>query len=197
MFARACFLISLLLFAGCVTPRHGVPLPDLGGWETRTEVLGSLRHWEFKGRIAVKAGDEGFNGKLRWKQNAEEFRATVSGPLGIGTVRIEGDGRSASLTDNDGVRTELGDVESELQYRYGWTIPVASLRYWALGIPDPTIPAETEFGDDGQLASMRQANWQVDFTQYREGGGQLLPRRLNAVNDDVRVRLVIDNWVFR
>ena len=58
-------------------------------------------------------------------------------------------------------------------------------------------PAVTEFGNDGQLSKLSQENWQVDITQYREGGGQLLPRRLSAVNDDVKVRLVIDNWVFR
>ena len=37
---------------------------------------------------------------------------------------------------------------------YGWTIPVTSLRFWALGIPDPASPAETEFGDDGQLRKL-------------------------------------------
>jgi len=79
---------------------------------------------------------------------------------------------------------------------YGWTIPVTSLRFWALGIPDPASAAETEFGDQGRLLSLQQRGWRVDFTQYREGGGQMLPRRLSAVNEDVKVRLVIDNWVF-
>ena len=67
-----------------------------------------------------------------------------------------------------------------------------------LGAADHFVDGtETEFGHDGQLAKLHQSNWQVDFTQYREGGGQLLPRRLTAVNEDVKVRLVIDNWVFR
>ena len=114
-------------------------------------MLGSRTDWEFSARIGVRANDDGFNGKLRWRQDAESFAATVSGPLGIGTVRIQGDGAAAILTDKDWVRTELRNVESDLLYRYGWTIPVASLRYWALGIPDPTAESETEFNDDGQL----------------------------------------------
>jgi outer membrane biogenesis lipoprotein LolB len=55
----------------------------------------------------------------------------------------------------------------------------------------------TEFDADGLLIRLRQLNWQIDITQYREGGGQLMPRRLTAVNGDVKVRLVIDRWVFR
>ena len=121
--------------------------------------------------------------------------AFASGPAD--TVFINGNRREITVTDRDGVVTELHDAEVELRQMYGWTIPVASLRFWALGIPDPASPAETEFGEDGQLSKLRQQDWEVEFTQYREGGGQLMPRRLTAVNDDVKVILVIDNWTFR
>lgn len=184
------------LLSGCVTPKS-LELPDLPDWQTRQEILLGVDEWEFAGRIGVSAGDEGFNGQLWWRQDGIVFRARISGPLGVGTVFINGDRRELTVTDSDGVVTELVDAEVELRQMYGWTIPVTSLRFWALGIPDPASSAETEFGDGGQLSKLRQQNWQVDFTQYREGGGQLMPRRLTAVSNDVKVRLVIDNWVFR
>ena len=190
-------LLPLALFAaGCATTREVISLPELNSWETRAAVLGGLRDWEFRGRIAVKAGDEGFNGKIRWIQGDETFSATVGGPIGIGTVRVEGDGQGAALTDKDGVRTELEDAELELRYRYGWTIPVGSLRYWALGIPDPAVAAETRFGEDGQLERLSQRGWDVAITRYGEGGGQTMPDRLTAKNADTTVRLVIDSWYF-
>ena len=192
-------LISLsltALIAACVT-RGSLELPEFSDWESRQEVLGGVDKWEFSGRIGVSAGDEGFNGQLWWRQDGVVFRARISGPLGVGTVFINGDRHELTVTDRDGVVTELDDAEAELRQMYGWTIPVTSLRFWALGIPDPANSAETEFGADGQLSKLRQRNWEVDITQYREGGGQLMPRRLTAVNDDVKVRLVIDKWVFR
>lgn len=194
---RAAILLSIaLLSAGCATTREAISLPELDSWETRTAVLGELREWEFRGRIAVKAGDEGFNGKIRWIQIDETFTTTVGGPIGIGTVRIEGSGQTVSLTDKDGVRTELQDAELELRYRYGWTIPLRSLRYWALGVPDPALAAETRFGEDGQLEYLSQRGWDVAITRYREGGGQSMPNRLSAENGDTTVRLVIDSWYF-
>ena len=189
-------LAGLLLTAGCATLPQGKDLPPLEDWETRQQVLGGLRDWSFKGRVAVKSGDEGFNGKINWTQQDARLTATVSGPLGVGTVRIEGDGSALVLTDKDGSRTELEDAELDLRYRYGWTIPVTSLRYWALGIPDPSVPAETRFDDRGQLVSLRQGGWNVDISRYRDGGGQPMPAILTASNPDTRVRMVIDSWLF-
>ena len=196
MFVRVFLLTSLLLLAACATTPRGVDLPDISSWELRNEVLGGIREWQFKGRIAVKAGDEGFNGKLNWAQRGASYDAAVSGPLGMGTVRIEGDGRSAVLTDKDGEATELEDVELELRWRYGWTIPVTSLRYWALGIPDPATPAETRVDSEGRLEFLEQSGWTVEVSRYAEGGGQQMPRILTAKNPDSRVRMVIDRWLF-
>lgn len=190
------FFLGLVFLSGCATTRESIELPDISGWDSRNAVLGSVRDWEFKGRIAVKAGDEGFNGRFNWSQHDDAFSATVGGPLGMGTVRIDGGGRSVVLTDNEGVETVLTDAEFELRHRYGWTIPVASLRYWALGIPDPTMAAVTEIDGEGRLVRLEQSDWIVEIPHYREGGGQLMPRILSATNPDTRVRMVIDKWLF-
>ena len=193
---RLCLpLIGFVLIAGCAS-RPTTELPPLTDWEVRKQVLAAADDWEFSGRIAVSAGDDGFNGKLRWAQQDDKFTATVSGPLGIGTVRIEGEGQRAVLTDKDGVRTELNDVEAELLYRYGWTIPAKSLRYWALGIPDPASDAQTVLNDEQQLASLEQGGWTLKISRYRENGGQSMPNRLSANNSSTRVRIVIDKWKF-
>ncbi|MGI9199788.1 MAG: lipoprotein insertase outer membrane protein LolB [Woeseiaceae bacterium] len=188
-------ICAVTLLAGCAS-RPVTQLPELTDWQVRQEVLGAVRDWEFSGRIAVSAGDDGFNGKLRWAQKDDTFQATVSGPLGIGTVRIEGEGDGAVLTDKDGVRTELENVEQDLLYRYGWTIPVKSLRYWALGIPDPKSDAQTELNEDNQLASLEQGGWLLSISSYKANSGQSMPNRLSASKFETRVRIVIDKWMF-
>jgi outer membrane lipoprotein LolB len=188
-------LAALTLTSGCAT-RESLELPDLGGWESRQALLGQLEEWAFNGRIGVVAGDDGFSGSLRWAQVGDDFEATVSGPLGIGTVRLEGEGSRVQLIDEDGNRTVLEDAERDLYLRYGWTIPVRSLRYWALGIPDPGLPAETELGAEGRLQRLSQGGWQVDITRYGEGGGQPMPTRLRAASEQTRVKLAIHKWSF-
>ena len=186
---------AVLLISGCAAPRSAL-LPEIDSWDTRARVLADLDKWEFSGRIAVKTESDGFNGKLRWSQDQENYRATVSGPLGVGTLRLDGDDRSVVMTDKDGVRTELDDAELELRRRHGWTIPIASLRYWALGIPDPSAAAEFKVDGEGRLESLVQRDWSVRITRYDVGGGQQMPKLLVAENPDTRVRLVIDHWIF-
>ncbi|MDH3440540.1 MAG: lipoprotein insertase outer membrane protein LolB, partial [Gammaproteobacteria bacterium] len=131
------------------------------------------------------------------RQDGIVYRARLSGPVGVGTVFVNGDGREVTLTDRDGVVTELENAEVDLRRRYGWTIPVTSLRYWALGIPDPAWESALEFNGEGQMSALRQGQWEVTIGEYADGGGQAMPRRLTATSGDIRVRLVFDQWIFR
>ena len=185
----------LVLLSACATQR-GLDLPPLVDWETRQAVLSNIAEWEFTGSIGVISNGDGFNGKLRWQQNDDAYQATVSGPLGVGTTRINGDRERVTVIDKNGETIELEDAEHDLRVMYGWTIPVTSLRYWALGIPDPSSEARTRFGDNGQLIHLLQRDWEVSITEYRETGGQLMPRRIVATNDDAKVKLFVRQWSF-
>lgn len=194
-------LLGILLgfmtgMTGCAAT-GGAALPSIDSWETRKALLQATDEWEFSGRVGVIAGDDGFNGKLWWRQDGPVFRARISGPIGIGTMFINGHGGEVSLTDSKGETIELDDVENDLEARYGWTLPVESLRYWALGVPDPAAPGDVRLNAAGQLSEIEQRAWQVVIDQYREGGGQPMPRRLTARSGDTRVRLLIDEWRFR
>ena len=196
LISRAVWLSLCLALSGCATTRPSVDLPPLSTWELRQTVLAASTDWEFRGRIAVKAGDEGFNGKFNWSQTGDQFYATVSGPLGIGTVVIEGSDDAMIVTDKDGTRTPLIEPETELYNRYGWTIPVTSLRYWALGIPDPTAEAVTDVDAAGKLVSLEQRNWKLNISRYKESAGEQMPRTLTVTNPNTRVRMIIDKWMF-
>jgi outer membrane lipoprotein LolB len=186
-------LVAALVLSACAAPSTTM-LPDLADWEVRRETLASLDAWAFNGRIAVRTTEDGFNGKLRYRQAAGDFEAIMSGPLGIGTVMLERDDGRLTFTDKEGVETVFVDPERELELRFGWDVPLDSLRYWALGIPDPARPAETTLDGSGQLASMMQDGWDIAVNRYREAGGQPMPQRLTVTNDVTRVILVIDRW---
>jgi outer membrane lipoprotein LolB len=186
-------LAAALVLSACAAPSVTV-LPELSNWDIRREALAGLDAWAFNGRIAVRTAEDGFNGKLRYRQAAGDFEAVMSGPLGIGTVLLERDDGTLMFTDKDGVETVFVDPERDLQLRFGWDVPLDSLRYWALGIPDPARPSETTLDESGQLTSMAQGGWDIAVNRYREAGGQAMPQRLTVSNDTTRVVLVIDRW---
>jgi outer membrane lipoprotein LolB len=194
---RAIPLIALGLVTACA-PRPIQELPVFTSWEDRNQVLAELPEWEFRGRLGVRSAEEGFNGKVHWRQFEADYNAQISGPIGFGTVRISGNPGLVRLVDRDGRLTVLTDPENDLRSLYGWTLPVSSLRFWALGIPDPQVPATTIVVDErGLLTVLAQGGWRIEYPDYRPYAGQPMPRRLVASAGDARVVLVFDAWVFK
>ena len=188
-------LLCVVLLGGCATQR-GIALPEMPDWNARWDALKSIQDWSFTGRIGVANGEEGFNGRLNWRQSGDQFDASLSGPFGAGRVNLYGTPVQITVSDGDGIRDVLFDPEYDLRKRYGWTIPIESLRYWALGVPDPDLPAGINFSDAGIVESMDQGGWRVEIPQYRDSGGQPMPRRIIATQGESRVRLIIDRWTF-
>ena len=192
--AAAMALAALVaLAAGC---RTTPPLPPAAvSWEQRRPQLQARTHFELKGRVAVAAGEEGFNASLRWTQDGTRSLLMLEGPLGVGGAQVTAYGDQLSLVTSSGERIDNAAARAELAARLGFDPPLSSLRYWVLGVPDPAQPA-TEALDPTQqrLAALTQDGWHVDYQRYVTAGGELLPARLTLQRDAVRVRLAVDDW---
>ena len=184
------------LAAGCRTVPPTLP-PSSLPWEQRRPQLQARTHFELRGRVAVAAGDEGFNANLRWTQDGARSQLTFEGPLGVGGAQVTASGDELSLVTSRGERIDNAAARAELAARLGFDPPLSSLRYWVLGVPDPATPA-TEALDPTQqrLAGLTQDGWHVDYQRYVTASGESLPARLTLQRDAVRVRLAVDEWQF-
>ena len=88
----------------------------------------------------------------------------------------------------------LNDPEADMESRFGWSVPVYSMRYWIVGVSDPDEPASEIVDGDGLLAELEQHGWSVTYDGYREHEGLLLPRKILMEKGDVRIRMVADRW---
>ena len=78
--------------------------------------------------------------------------------------------------------------------RFGWSLPVYSMRFWMLGVSDPGAGADEVVDDEGMLVELTQNGWQVRYDDYSNNGGTLLPRKIVMESGDVRIRVVADRW---
>jgi outer membrane lipoprotein LolB len=164
----------------------------------RETALGQLETWQAHGRIAVKSGNEGGQGKLHWYQTGQQARIELSGPFGVGAYELAWD--SDSLV----VKTKAGEVTSAyagpqaaeqfLVDQLGWSFPAISIRYWILGIVDPQFAGNRKFDTDGWLAGIEQNDWSVAYDGFSRHEDQWLPDKIVMNNDRARVKLVIDQW---
>jgi len=152
--------------------------------------------FRLNGRIGVSHNGESFSGSLRWRHSAEGDEIFILSPLGQGVARISRNLAGASLETAEGRDYRAADVESLTEEVLGWRLPASGLQYWVAGRPAPEGPAKAELDDNQQLRRLYQDGWRIDYLGYRLVQGRMLPAKLEmALGDDLRVRLVIDDWV--
>ena len=185
--------VVLLVLSGCRTAP--APAPGAPPWSTRRPELQARVHFTLKGRVAVAAGEQGFNARLRWAQDGDHAQLALEGPLGAGAVHIDTEGSTLDIVTANGTRLTNEAAHAELDTRLGFDPPLASLRYWILGVPDPARPAaETLDPLRQRLSRLEQDGWRIDYGSYIAVGGQWLPARVTLERADVRVKLLVDDW---
>jgi outer membrane lipoprotein LolB len=185
--------VAALALAACRTAP--LPLPAAPPWVTREVELQAREHFELKGRVAVAAAGTGFNARLRWAQEGARARLALEGPLGAGAVHVDAEGSDLDVVMASGAHLTSDAARAELAARLGFDPPLASLRYWILGVPDPAHPADETLDPARQrLSALEQDGWRIDYGDYVAVGSEWLPARLTLERADVRVKLLVDDW---
>ena len=194
-------LLSALLLAACAT--QGVrlsPEQRQAVWQQRNIQLARLQHWSLNGRVAVRAGEQGWQAGIRWSKQPTLEEIQLTGPFGGGVVLLRQDAAGAVLRDNRGDEYYDTDAEQLLEQVTGWRLPVNALRYWVRGQAIPDAPKELELDDQGKMKHLSQHQWRITYQQYGDYDGLLLPRRivLRRIADDdgnsLEVRLAVNGW---
>jgi outer membrane lipoprotein LolB len=185
-------LALALALVGCQTVPVS-PAPSVS-WSVRRSELQTLGRFGLNGRVAVAVGNQGFNAGLRWTQSAAVTHLALTGPLGAGGVEVTADGGGLSVVTSNGKHLDNADARAELESKLGFEPPLASLRYWVLGVPDPAAPASVQLDPQQRVTQLTQGGWQIDYTAYMPVGAEWLPKLMTLRRQDVRVRMVVDAW---
>lgn len=186
--------VLLLLLSACTsTP----PLPQVDdpqqAWQEHRQQMAALPQWQLGGRLLIITGHETWNTSINWQQQGEHYRIMLIGPLGQGSLKLDGDPHQVTLQAHDGEPQQANDPEALLSQQLGWHVPIRSLRYWVLGLPAPGEHEKT-ISNAGLLQTLRQDDWAIEFRDYQQQDGLYLPGRIFANNHQAKVRLIIGQW---
>jgi outer membrane lipoprotein LolB len=176
---RALVFAWLALLTACATlPRPAAPLTG--------------DSFELAGRFAARQGEEAASGRLQWRHTASDDDLLLTSPIGQGIARVtRRDGRYL-LETADGRRIDAEDPDVLVEEVLGWRFPVASLPSWLRARPIPGRPAQVERADTGEVSSISQDGWRVEYLAY--GSPNRLPQRIRLARGDLEVRLHVDTW---
>lgn len=190
--ARYVLALATALLLGACAHRQPAELP---AWSA--EDMAQITRFDIKGKVGFRRGETGGSAALLWQQENDRYRLTATGPLGAGSVRIDGTSARVRIEDGNGSR-ESSDPEALLAEAIGWPVSINSLSYWVRGLPAPQAEGEAaaEIVRDaaGRPVRLRQQEWEVVYDRWQADGSRLLPHKVVATGGDSRVTLLIERW---
>lgn len=166
----------------------------LAAWQSHAQLVSSVESFTVLGRAASSA--IGFKADLRWKQNPDgSFAMRVAGPFGARAARLSGTRDAVVVRVGQEQAESTRDPEAWLEQALGVRLPVAGLRWWALGLPSPDSHYDLLLNPDGRALRIVQDGWELDYPDYREAEQFTLPRKIVARNGETRLIVLADRWL--
>ena len=195
-FRAALLIAAASMLAACATLTGRAPegAANEAAWQARLTELDAVDSWELSGRVGVVTAKDGGSGSLDWKQRGAELSFDFRGPLGAGAVHMEGDAEALHVQSSRGDDFVTTDPEQDFTTHLHMPMPVFSMRYWLLGIPDPGAPYSKTVDARGEPMNLKQRDWSVEYQEYAEVQGLSLPVRFTLTRGEVRIKVAVNQW---
>lgn len=180
----ACFSLLLTACAGVSTVSN-----DLYS-KTNRDHLYAVQSWHFEGRLGIASPNDSWSANVDWQHawNAENLK--LSGPLGQGAVAVKLADGVVKIDRGGGHVQSSNQPEEFINQQLGLFVPLHSLRYWVVGLPD-SGQAYQETSD-----GFVQAGWLVEYKAMQKVGNEAMPHKMIVTKDRLKLKLVIDQWGF-
>jgi outer membrane lipoprotein LolB len=172
------------VIAGCATPRVPQAMPASNA---------EIQSFALRGRVAVKVETRGYSASLRWRHTVSEDFLTLVSPVGSVIAELDSGAQGATLKTGDNKVFKAMDVQSLTREVLGWDLPLAGLRHWILGRPDPETRVQAQSRDRrDRLTSLMQDDWRISYLEY--AGDSVFPAKLALAYGNLNLRLIVDLW---
>lgn len=193
---------SIILFSfltGCsqhkIIPEHPFPNPNLKTEEGVNPIdAASIKSWDLSGAMSAKGSSKAWSAQIHWQQSgANQYQIRLFGPLGGGTVIIEG--HQGHITYTDGPKKITSKNPDELfEHETGLRLPVQNLYYWVRGLPAPGAVTSKTSGPNHALSTLNQNGYRITYLNYTTTHHAELPTKIRLEGHGLLIKLVIKQW---
>lgn len=152
--------------------------------------------WHAKGKIGIHSPQQKGSAWLDWQQQQSHYKIQLQGPLGLGTMLIQGDAKALDVIYKNTLYSALRP--QQLKEITGLDLPLQHFPYWAQGQHSPLVTVTEQTRDqNGDLLKLQQAGWTLQFSRYRSIAAKRLPAKLKLQSGDTRLTMIFKSWVYQ
>ena len=195
------FFLSAML-TGCTSMPSMETLDFLSDKTPRSCTSNVDIRGRFSIRYKIDGREESLHGNFDWQQTTDYTVITLLSPLGQSMAKIEVTPQLTTFTAPGKAPKSATNAEELIRSELGWTLPVSGLRDWLQG-------CATDMQNHPFIATpqsrqvITREGWQIDYISWIDGPVMPLPKRIdlikggnNAIDVDIHLKLVIDEWQF-
>jgi outer membrane lipoprotein LolB len=147
-----------------------------------------MQEWELEGRLAITSPKDSWSANIEWSHRPDSEKIKLSGPLGQGAVIIELTGDVVKIDRGGGNVQTSNQPEQFINQQLGLFVPLQSLRFWAVGLPE----SEQKFQEtaDGFV----QDGWLIAYKEMQKTGAETMPHKMAVSNGHAKMKLIVDQW---
>lgn len=187
-----------LLVQGCSTipsakPTTGKATENL--MQQHLKSIATLQNFSIQGRIGVQTQGKGFSGGLNWQHTPLYDDIALSSPLGGQVASIKKSPEKITLEDANGNSVSADSAENLTQMSLGWQLPLSGLSDWSIGRPSVSPIESSTWDEQGHLTTLNQDGWKIEYQNYAEHDGYMLPQKIYLKSEKVNLKLLIEKWL--
>ena len=152
------------------------------------EHLYEKKAWSFSGRMSITGENNTVTANIDWKHRLKEETINLSGSFGLGRTRLILTENSVEINLNGKRVRHVGNADEILSTELGIAVPVSALKYWVLGITDPSADYEEV------ARGFVQHGWRVTYLQMLTNGDYELPRKIRVEQGRAKLKLIVSSW---
>ena len=206
---RALLVVSVSIFlAACQTRIDPSPSSD-DAWveDANLPLLEEIPNdWRLSAKVGLSIDGKAEQANLVWRRvpqlsSPRNNEISLFGPFGSGAVQLAYGERTVVLTDSKAKQYWGEDAQQLLTEIVGWPLPLDALGFWLFAQPAPDMVYRYQIAEDDKLSAIQQANWRIEFKDWRDFNGRTLPRKIFAYRENdsldaqsVSVKLVVKSW---
>lgn len=147
-----------------------------------------MREWRLEGRVAITSPKDSWSANIEWSHLPDSETIRLSGPLGQGAVVIELTGDVVKIDRGGGNVQTSNQPEQFINQQLGLLVPLQSLRFWAVGLPE----SENTFQETAD--GFTQDGWLIAYKEMLKTGIETMPHKMAVSNGHAKLKLIIDQW---
>jgi outer membrane lipoprotein LolB len=150
--------------------------------------LYGMQEWHLDGRVAITSPKDSWSANIEWSHLPNSEKIKLYGPLGQGAVVIELTGDVVKIDRGGGNVQTSSQPEQFINQQLGLFVPLQSLRFWAVGLPE--AGQKFQETDDGFV----QNGWLIAYKEMLKTGNETMPYKMAVSDGHAKLKLIVDQW---